>query len=69
MPNSGLLSTYSDIDLYATANMPDDYTGYDDGSAFFAGQRNYVVAAENDAEETDEEAEMEKVRAALGQRD
>ena len=69
VPNSGLLSTYSDFDPHATANMPDDYTGYDDGSAFFAGQRNYVVAAANDAEETDEEAEMEKVRATLGQRD
>ncbi len=34
-----------------------------------AGQRNYVVDAANDAEETDEEAEMEKVRAALGHRD
>jgi len=63
------LSTYSDFDPHATANMPDDYTGYDDGSSFYAGQRNYVVAAANDAEETDEEAEMEKVRAVLGHRD
>ena len=46
--------------------MPDDYTGYNDGSGFYDGDGYRVYQAED---EEDEEAEAEKVRQVLRQRD
>ena len=46
--------------------MPDDYTDYNDGSGFYDGDGYRVSQAED---EEDEEAEAEKVRQVLRQRD
>ncbi len=57
----------SSFDPMATAEMmPDDYTGYSDGSGFYDGDGYRVSQAED---EEDEEAEAEKVCQVLRQRD
>ena len=57
----------SSFDPMATAEMmPDDYAGYNYGSGFYDGDGYRVLQAEDDE---DEEAEAEKIRHVLGQRD
>ena len=47
--------------------MPDDYTGYNDGSGFYDGDGYHHVSQAEDDE--DEEAEAEKIHHILRQRD
>ena len=59
-------SSFSSFNPKVTAEMmPDDYTGYNDGSGFYDGDGGYHQAEDDE----DEEAEAEKIRHVLGQRD
>ena len=61
-------SSFSSFNPKATAEMmPDDYTGYNDGSGFYDGDGYHHVSQAEDDE--DEEAEAEKIHHILRQRD